>query len=91
TLSNMGEDWYHSMFSNIVGVAFAFACSGKLFMPSGSLKSHIAWVGLAVSILIALSMGAFPEIRGVLQRLMFGVSFLFVWSVFVRTPNKEKL
>jgi hypothetical protein len=42
----------------------------------------LAWVGLVISVAVPLAMGAWPDIRGLLQRVMFGFSFVFVAREF---------
>jgi len=80
--SNMHEDWLHSVASGTVGTAFAVACAARLFLPGGSKRDVLAWVGLVISVAIPLAMGAWPEGRGMLQRAMFGFSFVFVAREF---------
>ena len=80
--SDMHEDWLHSVASGIVGTAFAVACAARLFLPGGSKRDVLAWVGLVISVAVPLAMGAWPEGRGMLQRAMFGFSFVFVAREF---------
>ena len=87
-LSDAHEDWLHSVASGIVGTAFAAACAARLFAPGGSTRDVLAWVGLAISVVIPLAMGAWPDFRGLMQRAMFGFSFVFVAREF-RGPGKE--
>jgi Protein of unknown function (DUF998) len=79
---DIDEDWLHSIASGVVGTAFAAACAFRLFAHGGSRRDALAWIGLAVSVTIPLAMGAFPEFRGLLQRAMFGLSYLFVAREF---------
>ena len=80
--SDMHEDWLHSVASGIVGTAFAIACAARLFSPGGSKRNVLAWVGLVISVAVPLAMGAWPDIRGLLQRVMFGFSFVLVAREF---------
>jgi hypothetical protein len=80
--SDMHEDWLHSLASGIVGTAFAAACAARLFSPGGSKRDVLASVGLVISVAVPLAMGAWPEGRGLLQRAMFGFSFVFVAREF---------
>lgn len=77
------EDWLHSVASGVVGMAFAAACAARLFAPGGSRSDLLAWLGLVISVAIPLAMEALPELRGLLQRTMFGFSFVFVLREFV--------
>jgi hypothetical protein len=79
---DMHENWLHSVASGIVGTAFAIACAARLFSPGGSKRNVLAWVGLVISVAVPLAMGAWPDIRGLLQRVMFGFSFVFVAREF---------
>ena len=80
--SDMQEDWIHSLASGLVGTAFAAACAARIFAPGGSLGHMKAWIGLVVAVAIPLAMTQFPEARGLLQRVMFGYSFLFLLDEF---------
>ena len=82
SVSDLREDALHSVASGVVGTAFATACAMRLFAPGGSPRDSLAWIGLLMSMLIPLAMTAMPDIRGVLQRSMFVVSFLFVGREF---------
>ena len=80
--SDMLEDRLHSIASGVVGAAFAAACAARLFLPAGSRRDTLAWVGLLVSVAIPTAMGALPEYRGLLQRAMFVISFALVAQEF---------
>ena len=82
--SDMHEDWLHSVASAVVGTAFGLACALRLFGPSGSRRDQLAWAGLVISIAVPVAMSSNPEIRGLLQRLMFAFSFIFVIREFAR-------
>lgn len=82
SLSDLREDTLHSVASGVVGAAFAAACATRLFAPGGSRRDGLAWLGLVISVLIPLAMNAMPEVRGILQRAMFAVSFVFVAREF---------
>lgn len=81
-VSDLHEDYLHSVASGVVGTAFATACAARLFAPHGSRRDGLAWIGLLVSVLIPMAMSAMPEFRGILQRSMFAVSFVFVAREF---------
>ena len=76
--SDMHQDWLHSIASGIVGTAFAVACAARLFSPGGSKRDVLAWAGLVISVAVPLAMAAWPEGSGLLQRAMFGSSFVVV-------------
>jgi hypothetical protein len=87
-LSDLHEDWLHSVASGIVGTAFAAACAARLFAPGGSKCDFLAWIGLVISVAFPLAMGAWPDFRGLLQRTMFGISFVFVAREFKSSDHK---
>jgi hypothetical protein len=87
--SDMHEDWLHSVASGVVGTAFAGACAARLFAPGGSRRDMLAWGGLVVSVAFPLAMVELPELRGLIQRAMFGVSFIFVTREFVYPHFKQ--
>jgi hypothetical protein len=80
--SDMREDLLHSIASGVVGTAFAASCMVRLFAPGGSKQDKLSWVGVIVSVAFPVAMGVLPEIRGLVQRMMFGVSFAFVVREF---------
>jgi hypothetical protein len=87
-VSDMHEDWLHSVASGIVGTAFAMVCAARLFGPDGTRRDVLAWAGLVISVAVPLAMGVWPDFRGLLQRTMFGFSFVFVAREFIRSGHK---
>lgn len=81
--ADMDEDWLHSVASGVVGTAFALACAARLFLRRHDGLDGLALIGLVVSVAIPLAMEALPDIRGLLQRAMFALSFVFVACEFV--------
>jgi len=81
-VSDLHEDWLHSVASGVVGTAFAAACAARLFAPQGSRRDLLAWAGLLISVAIPLAMATWPDFRGLSQRMMFGFSFVFVAREF---------
>lgn len=77
------EDRLHSIASGIVGTAFAAACAARLFAPQGHARNGLAWLGLIVAVAVPMAMVEFPEFRGLLQRGMFALSFVFVSREFL--------
>ena len=87
--SDMQEDFLHSVASGVVGFAFASACAARLFAPGGSSRDPVAWAGLIMSVAMPISMNVFPDVRGLSQRIMFAVSFVFVWREFAERRNSR--
>jgi hypothetical protein len=81
-LSDMNEDRLHSIASGVVGTAFAAACAARLFAPDGDRRDWLSWLGLIAAVAIPLVMVELPEFRGLLQRIMFALSFVFVAREF---------
>ena len=79
---NVREDNLHSIFGTLTGVSFAAACSARLFLPSGSLRDWLSWVGLVASIAIPLYMLQVPTLDGLPQRVMFAISAIWLWREF---------
>jgi MFS family permease len=86
--SDMHEDWMHSVASGIVGTAFAAACAARLFGPRGVRSDTLAWAGLIMAVVVPIAMGVVPDLRGLLQRTMFAVSFVFVIREFA-VPDRK--
>lgn len=82
--ADMAEDWRHSVASGVVGTGFACACAARLFAPGGAPRDALAWAGLAAAVLVPMAMMASDEFRGLLQRGMFGLSYVFVIREFLR-------
>jgi hypothetical protein len=87
--ADMFEDLLHSVASGVVGTAFAVACCVRLFSQGGWRRDWLAWVGLLASVVLPLAMIIFPDYRGLLQRLMFVISFLFVTREFRRATSSS--
>lgn len=75
---DMFEDWLHSVASGIVGTAFALMCFAQLALVPQRWRNPLAWMGLIAAIAIPLAMTGFPDVKGVLQRLMFALSAVVV-------------
>jgi hypothetical protein len=91
--SDMDEDRMHSLASGVVGTAFAAACAARLFSPDGSRRDWLSWAGLGISVVVPVAMDQAPDIRGLLQRIMFAFSFVFVAREFgaaARGPGTER-
>jgi NAD(P)-dependent dehydrogenase (short-subunit alcohol dehydrogenase family) len=86
--SDRQEDWLHSVASGVVGTAFSAACAARLFGPNRLQRDYLSVAGLIVSVAIPLAMGRWPEFRGVLQRAMFCVSFIFVAREFTSSARR---
>ena len=71
------EDLLHSVFASIMGFAFIVGTTAVL-MARRSQTGRVAWfdaTAVAATSGLSLGMGAFPDISGSLQRLMFLVAY----------------
>jgi hypothetical protein len=79
-------DELHSLFATVVGFAFTFGAIAQSFIERGRWRRLVCYGAAAVAIILPLGMLQFPEIQGVLQRIMFGITF--AWLV-VFLPDKD--
>jgi len=73
------EDQLHSMFSGGVGVAFAVGTLCFAFAEEDRRAKVACVLASAAAVLIPLCMVIYSEVAGLLQRIMFAISF--VWLV----------
>lgn len=90
TVSDMTEDRLHSIASGVVGTAFAIACAARLFGPAGTRHDILAWIAMSASVILPLLMLELPDFRGLTQRIMFAISFLFVAREFVVSNRGQR-
>ena len=86
--TNQTEDAWHSYFSSAIGIAFALATLTRLSMAGFPRSDWLSWLGLLASVLLPLAMVQFPSIDGLLQRVLFAISFLWIARLFMsRDPS----
>jgi ABC-type nitrate/sulfonate/bicarbonate transport system permease component len=73
------EDHLHSLFSILVGFAFAIGVIAQTFLERAMRRRLACYAAVAASVLLPLGMYYFPAIEGVPQRLMFAVSFVWLY------------
>jgi hypothetical protein len=76
------SDMLHSLAASAMGISFCAATAARLWMTQAR-QARIHWtslVGLLVAITIPIAMAQLPDFDGALQRIMFGVSFVWVWG-----------
>ena len=81
------EDQMHSVFATTTGISFVILAFSHGFMSKGKQR----WIGIILAIaasLISLGMAMMPPYMGILQRLMFILSFS--WLFFYMKPPKDK-
>ncbi len=72
------EDVLHSVFSGVVGAAFACACLLDIIENRPGVRA-LSWVGLVASVALPMAMFNLPAAAGLFQRLMFAISFVWFW------------
>ncbi len=73
------EDDRHSIAATVMGAAFAAACAAKAWLGGRDDIDWLSILGLVAAIGLPLLMLGIPMIAGAAQRVMFGISF--VWLV----------
>lgn len=71
------QHWLHPVAPGVVDTAFALVCLARIATP-GAHRDPVAWTGQAAAVLISLLMSLLPDIAGLLQRLMFSISFVAI-------------
>jgi hypothetical protein len=79
--SNAADDHAHSIAASTVGMAFTVAVLADLAEKRFPRHDRLGWLALAASLLLPLLMLALPATAGLWQRLMFGISFLWILRV----------
>jgi Protein of unknown function (DUF998) len=72
------EDNLHSVAASAMGVAFVAATGLRLWPARVTRFDWLSALALAASVLLPLAMLTFPMIDGLLQRMMFAVSFVWI-------------
>jgi len=83
---NLFEDQLHSVFATTTGFSFVLLAFGHGFMHQKKQRYFGFTVGL-VATLISLGMMFFPEVLGILQRIMF--TSAFYWLFFYMKVNQQ--
>jgi Protein of unknown function (DUF998) len=80
---NHDEDSAHSVAASAMGAAFAAAVALHWWQTRGAQRWLDA-IALAAATLLPMAMLALPAVDGALQRLMFAISFVWIWQVLAR-------
>jgi hypothetical protein len=72
------EDEVHSLAATCMGTAFVASCGARLWQQRRLGLDRLSLLGLIVSILIPIIMIQVKEVAGLVQRLMFLVSFVWI-------------
>jgi len=84
---DLPKDAIHSVFASTLGFAFAVTTTLRLLpsQPDG-LKS-LSLIGLIASVALPMAMILWPDYAGLLQRIMFAISCVWLWCAFAQNPN----
>ena len=81
------EDQMHSLFATTTGISFVILAFSHGFMSKGKQRMIGLYLAVVVS-LISFGMVMMPPYMGILQRLMFILSFS--WLFFYMKPPRDK-
>ncbi|MBI1338888.1 DUF998 domain-containing protein [bacterium] len=80
------EDRIHSVFATIMGIAFSIGAIAQSFHERDMTRRLMCFGAVAAGSGLPLLMLAMPDVAGLLQRLMFLVSFM--WLAMFLPPEK---
>lgn len=82
-------DQYHSIFSSITGFSFVLFAMSCIFITD-KLKHKVFAFSIAISTsLLSILMFFFDDYKGLLQRLMFSLAFLWLYIFLSALKNKR--
>ena len=79
------DDFLHSVFATLMGFAYGIGVAWRMVRMRQKLDIVFSAIAAMSSIILPLAMWQLPEIAGLLQRLMFFISF--VWLVLYLPPR----
>ena len=79
------DDLLHSVFATLMGFAYGIGVAWRMVRMRQKLDIVFSAIAAMSSIILPLAMWQLPEIAGLLQRLMFFISF--VWLVLYLPPR----
>lgn len=68
------QDTWHSVFATTTGICFTMLATGHTFMTRG-VQRRVAYVMAGIAVVIPVGMFLFPDVMGLLQRIMFISAF----------------
>ena len=81
------DDFLHSVFATLMGFAYGIGVAWRMVSMRQKLDVVFSAIAAMSSIILPLAMWQFPEIAGLLQRVMFFISF--VWFALYLPPRVE--
>jgi hypothetical membrane protein len=72
------EDDIHTIAASTMGAAFVIAAALGLMRRRFATSNFLGWLALGAAILFPVAMAALPDFAGVFQRIMFGISFVWI-------------
>lgn len=85
--TSIWQDQLHSLFATTTGIAFIALSFGYAFIG----KERLRYTGIILGVLataLSIGMGLLPDYMGIFQRIMFYLSFF--WIYFIIHPNSKK-
>ena len=83
---NQLHDTLHSVFATSTGFSFVILLFGYGFMSQHKIR-YLSWGLAMISTLLSYAMFQFPEVMGLLQRIMFIFAFLYLF--FIMNPTRD--
>lgn len=81
------QDQLHTVFSAAVGTGFAVGTLAFGFAASRRSARFACFSATACAVAIPIAMNAFPDVAGILQRLMFAISFVWLWMMLPQSAR----
>jgi len=86
---NAVEDTFHSVAATTVGFAFAlgvFAVAWRRHQAEGGVVPGLDVAALVASVAVPLGMGLWPDVTGLLQRVMFLIAYIWYMNETLAHP-----
>ncbi|MCR3905686.1 MAG: DUF998 domain-containing protein [Tenericutes bacterium] len=85
----------HSLFATIVGFSFVVFAMSMYFIEEEVKRKQISILMVFITTLLSILIFSMEPLRGLFQRLMFIISFLYLIDIFIHFKNglniKEKI
>ena len=78
---SIAEDDLHSIAATAMGLAFAATCCARLWTQRSQGLDWLSVGGLLISITIPIMMMKLPDVAGLMQRMMFLFSFIWIYML----------
>lgn len=85
------EDQLHSIFATIVGFTFVVFAMSMFFIEESMKRKQLSILMVLISTLLSILIFSIEPLRGLFQRFMFIISFLYLIDVFIKFKIKYDL